>query len=248
MGTVAKELDKVLLDLSGNNMIRTIELKTKIKFETILLRMNEYQKKRKLLKSGESMFTDYWNIKEPIDWEPLAKKILDIPNAGGKSEFSEALSVLYFMKYYNAYDIIYEKQVCYWIDYKMVDYICTIPSANNIRVGISVTRAMNYNRYRRGKDKRLYQEADYTIHDAYLLLEKKLSGLIIARNSIVEKHTFYLSILHIFCQSEYIANLLQYAYQSLDNYDYGLDVRGTVLLYLTVCTYPCIYTNYYPKV
>lgn len=50
-------------------------------------------------------------------------------------------SIDYFTQMYDASNTILEKEVAYWIDYKMVDFICTIDSN---RVFVSVARAMGY--------------------------------------------------------------------------------------------------------
>lgn len=154
---------------------------------------------------------------------------LDVINAGGKSDVSEALSIQYFLSVFGATNFIYEKQIDYYIEYKMVDFICNIGYR---RVGISVTRAMKY------------PHPDlFTFGDARNLLQKKLYGLIVARNAVNDCHTFYKSVLHIWCQTPHIAFLLREAYSRLDIDDYGLDVRGVVILALTICNTPEIYHN-----
>lgn len=160
---------------------------------------------------------------------PQAKRSINVPNAGGNSVYSEAISIMYFEKVWSARDIILEMEVEYWIDYKMVDYICTI---NANRIGVSVTRAMGY------------PSPDFFTHEkAINLLKSKLYGLIVSRNSVDDKHTFYKAVLHIFCQNLRISRILKYVYSTFDIDDFGLDVRFDVTLILTLCEQQEIYDN-----
>lgn len=115
----------------------------------------------------------------------------------------------------------------YWIYYKMVDFICTLPTG--LKLGVSVTRAMGFP-----------SDESFTLEMARHLLLKKLNGLIIARNTVVDSQSFYRSILHIWCQSETVAELLREAYSSLDLDDFGLDIKGTIL---TICENERIYKD-----
>lgn len=159
-----------------------------------------------------------------------AKRSITIENAGGKSDISEMYSIDYFTQMYDATNTILEKEVTYWIDYKMVDFICTIESH---RVGVSVARAMGYPT----SDK-------FTFDIASKLLFKKLYGLIVARNAVIKSQSFFKSILHIWCQDMHVANLLRDAFSKLDDNDYGLNVKGVLLLQLTICDDPQIYKNF----
>lgn len=175
------------------------------------------------------IFIDNYILPKYNDVCPDGKRSIEIVNAGGKSEISEMFSIDYYAKKYNAYDTLMEMEIEYWIDYKMVDYICTI---DEIRIGVSVARAMGYP----NPDKFTYEKAQR-------LLYKKLYGLIIARNSVVKKQSFYRSILHIWCQSETIAQLLKEAYENINDDEY-LDVKGILVLQLTVCDDEQLYKNF----
>lgn len=150
-------------------------------------------------------------------------------NAGGRSEISEAMSIQHFHDTYGGSDFILEKEVIYYLEYKMVDYITLI---RDQRVGVSVTRAMNH------LDPELF-----TIEDARKLLRKKLYGLCVARNCIVEAHSFYKSVLHVFCQTRKIAEMMIEAYGEYDNTDLNINLEGTVTMLLTICSDPFIYRN-----
>lgn len=135
----------------------------------------------------------------------------------------------YFELLYQAKEIILEMEVEYWTTYSMVDYICTIGDS---RIGVSVTRAMGY------PTPDLFQRAD-----AEYLLKKKLYGLIVSRNAVSDKHSFYRSVLHVWCQTQRIADLLSDVFKSWEISDFGLEVQGTIILLLTVCQSPGIYCN-----
>lgn len=161
-----------------------------------------------------------------------AQRSITVDNAGGKSDISEMYSIDYFAAVHSSFDVILEKEVQMFIDYKMVDFICTI---DKHRVGVSVTRAMGFP-----------SPSNFTPAMASKLLYKKLYGLIVARNGVVKSQSFYKSILHIWCQDERIAGLLSDAFANLDANDYGLDVKGVVILQLTVCDDIRIYKNIRP--
>lgn len=175
------------------------------------------------------IFTDAYSLPAYDQVCEAAKRSITIDNAGGKSEISELYSIDYFTQMYGASNVILEEEVTYWIDYKMVDFICTI---NSRRVGVSVARAMGYP-----------TPESFTADMAAKLLRKKLYGLIVARNAVVKEQSFYKSILHIWCQDANVAKHLQDAYANLDDNDYGLDVKGVLMLQLTVCDDPQLYKN-----
>lgn len=151
---------------------------------------------------------------------------IKIDNAGGKSGISEMFSIEYFIRKYKAKDFIFEKQVKYWIDFKMVDYICTI---GDERIGVSVTRAMGFP-----------DEKSFDAEQAATLLEKKINGLIVASNSVLKMQSFYKCILHIWCQNHEIATLIAEYYGRMES----LKCSKELSLLLTVCPDDRIYKNY----
>ena len=153
-----------------------------------------------------------------------AKLTLNVDNAGGGSEISEALSVEYMVKFFRGSQVIPEMQVEYWIDYKMIDYIIKI---NQELIGVSVTRAMGFP-----------NPESFTEFTAQKLIQKKFYGLVIARNSTVEKHSFYRAVLHIWCQTQLIADLVMAAYHQLPASD-----LEEVIVICSVCNIPEIYLN-----
>jgi len=177
---------------------------------------------------SQNIFVDNMNFFALI-WSQEAKKTFSLPNAGGNSIYSEALSIEYFVRYFNAKNIVYEMEISYWTEYKMIDYLCTL---KDITVGVSVTRAMNF-----------FDPYRFTLQDAKLLLHKKLYGLIVSRSCVNTHHCFDKSILHIWCQNEWVAQKVQEAYESFDVKDYGLNVKDAVIVVITICSERQIYYN-----
>jgi len=199
--------------------------------ETLFYRLLQEQTHRTYKSHRDHIFLDTYDfsVKDPIN-QPDALRSLTVANAGGKSEVSEALSIQYFYEKYAATNILLEKEVDYrFYNCKMVDFVCSI---GEVRLGVSVTRAMGFP-----------NPEKFEMENAEHLLRKKLFGLIVARNAVNKQHRFFKSILHVFCQTPHIAELLTEAYAALDINDFGLDIRGAVILRLTISTDPRIYNN-----
>jgi hypothetical protein len=175
------------------------------------------------------IFVDIYSL--PLTLSDVAEKSIKIQNAGGRSQISEMYSIEYFSSIYGATNFIFEKEISYWISYKMVDFICTI---NGNKVGISVSRAMGFPT----SDKFDYKSAER-------LLYKKLNGLIIARNGVKKEQSFYKSILHIWCENIKISKLIKKAFHNINESDYGISIKGILLIKLTICDDPKIYKNIY---
>lgn len=165
-----------------------------------------------------------------------ACRSLTIPNAGGKSEISEAHSIHMFAACFQATNFLCENEVSYWAEEcfgtnsKMVDFVCSIMGQ---RVGVSVTRAMMWP---------TRQPERYTKEMAERLVQKKVYGLIVSREAVTERHSFNKSILHVWCQTSHIADLVTGAFEE---YKHQLaDNTGTLILLATVCSDREIYTNH----
>lgn len=154
------------------------------------------------------------------DWDvcDFARKLYCEPNAGGKSVNSEAFSANILNELYGITNILSEMEVQYmWYDYTKCDYVCTIYDQ---RVGVSVTRAMAFP-----------DPSYFTIDDADRLLKKKINGLMVAREGIITKYDFKKCILHIWCESKGIADIVKQRYQLIDN-----ETRDNIIIVLTVTT------------
>lgn len=195
------------------------------------------------IRLSESIFSthpdDEWTF--PLRLCRPARESLNITNAGGCSDVSEAASIQYF--YDLGYtDFVFENYVTYKHNWKMVDFVANAPQkwetlvpelvkTDRERVGISVTRAADY-----GKG-----------FDAIGLLYKKLKGLFGARNNVSAECRFYRSILHIWCASNEVSSQLNAAYQILieDPMIFNNpDLKGSFKVITTVCSDRRIYKNY----
>jgi len=149
-------------------------------------------------------------------------------NAGGASIVSEALSAELLSLLYNAEGLRTEMEVQYLFPgWSMVDYVVNMFGS---QVGVSVTRAMGYP-----------NESAFGSGDAQRLLTKKLTGLATARRNMSKRDSFRKSVLHVFAQSERVANLLQEEFHLLDT-----NVRNNVVVLCTVTNRsPHLYENAY---
>lgn len=176
---------------------------------------------------------DQYNIQKIEDFIPkicdAAKKCLVVQNAGADlARKSEAVSIHYFKERFHAKDFVLETDILYVFTYKMVDFVCTI---YNRRVGCSVTRAMHW------------ENPDlFTIEMAKILLEKKLYGLILARGNVGELHAFNTCFLHILCQTQQIADLLNQVYPEVIKNDESNTYQDIIIL-ATVFKESFIYSN-----
>lgn len=147
-----------------------------------------------------------------------ATRIAITPNAGGKSMVSEALSMEILKRSLNARSVVTEMEVVYWSsNWKKVDYICTVMGS---RVGVSVTRAMKYP-----------NPSEFTEEDAERLIHKKLYGLVIARDGIVESQRYERAMLHVWCQTARIAQMVEATFMVTSK---AMGVQDCVALYTTV--------------
>lgn len=168
---------------------------------------------------------------------PIARGSLEIPNAGGKSEVSEAHSIHMMCACFGATQVLYENQVSYWAEIcfgkgsKMVDYVCTIAGQ---RVGVSVTRAMAFPTRR---------PELYTQEQADRLVAKKVHGLIVSREAVTEHHSFTKSILHVWCQTKRIADMVISSFRQYEEKD--TTCPGVLILLATVCNDREIFTNHF---
>lgn len=174
---------------------------------------------------------------------PEAKRSLTAINAGGQSDISEAYSISHLASLLPVKKVVLEMEVSYFTRYKMVDYILCLDGKeatstglsgsqeSTVRVGVSVTRAQTSP----------YKE--FTAEDAVTLLNKKLTGLVIARNTVDDDHAFFQSILHVWVPTAEVAAMFQRAITNkLVDLDV-LEVIGTLDIWVTVCPADEIYTN-----
>ncbi|KJE98149.1 hypothetical protein CAOG_08159 [Capsaspora owczarzaki ATCC 30864] len=127
-----------------------------------------------------------------------ARRIRDCPNAGGSSVESEVLSFEVINRCFGATLHKTEMEVRYFPHGgSITDYTCRMFGS---LVGVSVTRAMNFNRA-------------FTLDDAHKLLSKKLNGIVNANLNSLENWSK--QILHVWCSSEEHVRTLVEAYPLL---------------------------------
>lgn len=159
-----------------------------------------------------------------------AIKSMSVQNAGGASELSEALSIHYFHRRFRVTKFMFEMDISYdFYGSSICDFLCDF---GQYRVGVSVTRAMHF-----------LNPSLFSSSDADRLLTKKLWGLIVARNGVSDQHNFHKCCLHIWCQTQHIADTLSLAHlKLLTTLEHDDPIREVVLI-LTVCNASWIYTN-----
>jgi len=229
---VTTSLTNVYFELYRSGLIRTAPCSFKIRPKTRI----------------DALLFDYTRL----NFCPDAKRSITVDNAGGKSELSEMVSIQYFHDVMRGTDFVLEMEVEYWVDYKMVDFIVDLPikTGGVERVGVSVTRAMKFGQKRQVPRRKKVKNAaadkvrssTFTANDALRLLNKKLFGLVVSRDTVVERHSFNRSILHVLCQTREIAELCDYAYHHLLDLD-SLGVSDCVEVIFTVCPNQFVYTN-----
>eukprot|EP00771_Trimastix_marina_P003897 gnl/Trimastix_PCT/608.p1 GENE.gnl/Trimastix_PCT/608~~gnl/Trimastix_PCT/608.p1 ORF type:complete len:440 (-),score=67.24 gnl/Trimastix_PCT/608:186-1505(-) len=132
-----------------------------------------------------------------------AFRILHEPNAGGNSVNSEALSFEVLHRMYGAKLLKTEMEIIYYHPWwKKTDYLLTIDGRP---LAISVTRAMKYP-----------HPSMFTYQDAIDLLAKKLNGINISTAGMDASNPWERQVLHIWVQSERIAEMLQEVYHHLN--------------------------------
>lgn len=156
---------------------------------------------------------NWWHLKKPsrglkgIKPSADALKIFTEPNAGGKSINSEALSMEMLGTMWGAREVITEMALEYWNEsWSKCDYLCTVPCGREGQrdlVAVSVTRAMAYP-----------HPSGFNADEALRLLKKKLKGLLVARVGLFGLD-FRKSLLHVWCETEAIADEVQRVYEEV---------------------------------
>jgi hypothetical protein len=163
-----------------------------------------------------------------IRFNDKIRKSMQTQNAGGSSEISEAISMLYMQERFHAHNFIPEMEVQYYRESKICDYVMNIEKT---RIGVSVTRAMAY-----PPQKAISSEF------AFSLLHKKLIGIIVAKRSVTNKHSFSSSIVHIWCKTSLDADVVMEEYNKIINNDI-YNLYAGIYIICSVCASKFIYTN-----
>ncbi|KAK2953740.1 putative Signal transducing adapter molecule 2 [Blattamonas nauphoetae] len=143
-------------------------------------------------------------------------RMLSLPNAGGHSENSEALSFEVLYRMFGAKLVKAEMEIKYDnAGWKKTDYSCTLFGHY---IGVSVTRAVGFP-----------SSSDFGPSDAQALLSKKLFGICVSNVGVSGEEKWERQILHVWCQNSETAKILQDVYYTLH-----ADLRSNSLLLITV--------------
>lgn len=145
-----------------------------------------------------------------------AQQILQQDNAGGNSVLSEVLSFEVLHRMFGAQFEFGEMELQYFpMGSKRTDMSVRL---NDTRVGVSVTRAMNF-----------VDDEQFTEQDAAWILKKKLYGVTCSTRNIVKKQQFKRQILHVWVRTHRVAQLLNKAYKKLKS-----ELRSNTIVLVTV--------------
>jgi len=145
-----------------------------------------------------------------------AKKVLNTPNAGGTSIWSETISFEVLVSLCCAVLHRTEMEIEYMPGSKITDYSVKVFGKD---IGVSVTRAMKFSR----------KSEIFTEEDAEKLLTKKLHGVNESTKGVVSQ-TWEKQILHVWTQHEYMSEILWDTYERLDE-----NLKSNTLVVVTVC-------------
>jgi len=141
-------------------------------------------------------------------------RIKNLPNAGGTSMESEAMSFEVLKLMLGAQLSRTEMELEYYpLGSKITDF-SVICFAQN--VGVSVTRAMKF-------------RGIFTVADAKVLLKKKLYGVTASTQAVVQEK-WPRQILHIWAEHPYVADVLREAFNEIDS-----SLKSNTIVVVTVC-------------
>jgi len=169
-------------------------------------------------------------IERPVS--PCSKRLLCVPNAGGNSVFSEALSFEFIKKIFKLTLNVSvslkktEMELVYVGGSKITDFSFT--ASSNKSFGCSVTRAFNY------------YDLDSVYPDSAIerLLSKKLAGINESTRNVLNDQWDH-QILHVWTTNVETAEAIKRVYDTkIDN-----DLKSDTLVIITVArtSYECLY-------
>jgi hypothetical protein len=141
-------------------------------------------------------------------------RLLTTPNAGGTSEWSEAISFEILRALFGATLRRTEMEIEYkFCNSKITDYSVTMHDAH---IGVSVTRAMCFDAC----------NAPFDRAECTRLLAKKLDGVIASTAGVVKEQRWQQQILHIIAENEQYAQLIRDVYQ----HDIGTQLKSNTIV------------------
>lgn len=171
------------------------------------------------------------HVREPTHFRfsDGAMRVLTDENAGGASEFSEAVSFEIFHRAFDAALAQTEMAIEYkWGPWsKKTDMVVLMCER---KIAVSVTRAMKFH-------------GTFSQEDAFNLLYKKLLGVSVSNRHVVACDRWEKQVLHIMTEHVHIVDLLRSAYSWIYAHTPELIGNTVVLISLTVNT-PFLYYNF----
>ena len=158
-----------------------------------------------------------------------AMRVLQEDNAGGASEFSEAISFEIMHRLFDCQLLKTEMSIAYrygpWS--RKTDYTCLMRGE---AVAVSVTRAMRF-------------AGTFTQQDAFNLLYKKLYGCQMSNRDVLAGDRWTKQILHILCAHQYIVEILRAVYAFI--YEHTPELIGNTVVLITLTDgAPFLYFNF----
>lgn len=156
---------------------------------------------------------------EDIGLSDDALRILNEPNAGGCSSWSETLSYVIIETIFAPHATLIHTEMAleYYWPCRITDYSVMLW---NHPVGVSVTRAMKW-------------KSRFTRDDAARLLEKKLEGIRQSTQHIVRQQSWTRQILHVLIRRKYMLKPLRRSYRHL--LVNRPELCGNTIVLLTLC-------------
>lgn len=154
-----------------------------------------------------------------------ARTLLTLPNAGGNSKASEALSLELLSRQLNASLQCTEMELEYFpYGSKITDY--SVKVAGQV-YGVSVTRAMKFSGL-------------FTREDAEVLLEKKLYGVVASSRAVLKRYRWSKQILHVLVERQYMVDILREVWARMSE-----ELQSNTVVVASVCeTAPWVFYNW----
>jgi len=146
--------------------------------------------------------------RDSMKLSPGAKRILDTPNAGGSSAWSEAISFECLHSMFKAELLLTETEIEYDALSSIMDFSVTIA---NKSIGVSVTRILNF------RDLSRKYKGIFSFQGVRDILTKKLFGATVATSGVMDHQKWQKQCLHIFTTSQLVTDAVKEEYNAMDS-------------------------------
>eukprot|EP00698_Gefionella_okellyi_P004286 TRINITY_DN13975_c0_g1_i1.p1 TRINITY_DN13975_c0_g1~~TRINITY_DN13975_c0_g1_i1.p1 ORF type:complete len:217 (-),score=51.28 TRINITY_DN13975_c0_g1_i1:74-724(-) len=140
-------------------------------------------------------------VEEKFSFGKASQRVLAVPNAGGTSARSEAMSMELLQRMFSATLLATETSISYTRESSIVDFMVLL---HGRRFGVSVTRAMQHD-----------ATSELSPQSVSELLHKKLTGVAQATDCVCDEHAWDRALLHVFVASDADAATVVSVYASL---------------------------------